>query len=52
MKFFVKASDYIPLDIKKATGIPRSFMVAVDGPQVPGALITPEGKFAVPAVDQ
>lgn len=38
-------------EVKKSTGIPRSFMVVVDGPQVPGALITPEGRYAVPAVD-
>ncbi|CAG9824598.1 unnamed protein product [Phaedon cochleariae] len=35
----------------KSTGIPRSFMVAVDGPQVPGAMMTPYGQFAVPLVD-
>jgi len=39
-------------ELKKSTGIPRSFMVLVDGPNVPGALVTPEGRFAVPAVDQ
>lgn len=38
--------------IRKSTGIPRIFMVNVDGPQVPGALLTPEGRYAVPAVDQ
>ncbi|XP_021957294.1 E3 ubiquitin-protein ligase RBBP6 isoform X2 [Folsomia candida] len=38
-------------NVKKSTGIPRSFMVHVDGPQVPGALITPEGLYAVPAID-
>lgn len=27
-------------------------MVVVDSPNVPGALMTPEGLFAVPAVDQ
>ncbi|XP_056644293.1 E3 ubiquitin-protein ligase RBBP6 isoform X2 [Diorhabda sublineata] len=40
-----------PGEIKKSTGIPRSFMVAVDGPQVPGAMMTPNGQFAVPMVD-
>ncbi|CAG9824597.1 unnamed protein product [Phaedon cochleariae] len=40
-----------PVEIKKSTGIPRSFMVAVDGPQVPGAMMTPYGQFAVPLVD-
>jgi len=39
-------------DIKKSTGIPRSFMVPVEGPQVPGAMMTPGGTFAVPAIDQ
>ncbi|XP_072390244.1 uncharacterized protein snama isoform X2 [Diabrotica undecimpunctata] len=38
-------------DIKKSTGIPRSFMVTVEGPQVPGAMMTPNGQFAVPIVD-
>ncbi|CAG7818828.1 unnamed protein product [Allacma fusca] len=38
-------------DIKKSTGIPRSSMVHVDSPDVPGAKMTPEGRFAVPAVD-
>ena len=38
-------------DIKRSTGIPRSFMVPVDGPQVPGAMMTPTGGFAVPALD-
>ncbi|XP_050498299.1 E3 ubiquitin-protein ligase RBBP6 isoform X2 [Diabrotica virgifera virgifera] len=38
-------------DIKKSTGIPRSFMVTVEGPQVPGAMMTPNGQFAVPLVD-
>lgn len=40
-----------PGEIKKSTGIPRSFMVTVDGPQVPGAMMTPNGQFAVPMVD-
>uniref|UniRef100_A0A8D8WF45 E3 ubiquitin-protein ligase RBBP6 n=1 Tax=Cacopsylla melanoneura TaxID=428564 RepID=A0A8D8WF45_9HEMI len=39
------------VEIKKATGIPRSFMVPVGGPQVHGALLTPEGQFVVPLVD-
>lgn len=38
-------------DVKKSTGIPRSFMVVVDSPDFPGALMTPEGRYAVPAVD-
>ena len=40
------------MDIKKSTGIPRSFMVPVEGPEVPGAMMTPSGHFAVPAIDQ
>ncbi|KAE8741533.1 hypothetical protein FOCC_FOCC012917 [Frankliniella occidentalis] len=39
------------VDIKKSTGIPRSFMVPVEGPLVPGAMMTPMGHFAVPAID-
>ncbi|XP_065162102.1 E3 ubiquitin-protein ligase RBBP6 isoform X2 [Atheta coriaria] len=39
------------IDIKKSTGIPRSFMVEVEGPQVQGAMMTPYGSFAVPALD-
>lgn len=41
-----------PIEIKKSTGIPRSFMVPVEGPSVPGAMMTPGGTFAVPAIDQ
>ncbi|XP_058795388.1 E3 ubiquitin-protein ligase RBBP6 isoform X3 [Phymastichus coffea] len=40
-----------PIEIKKSTGIPRSFMVPVDGPTVPGAMMTPGGTYAVPAID-
>lgn len=40
-----------PMEIKKSTGIPQSFMVAVEGPQVPGAMMTPSGSFAVPVLD-
>ncbi|KAK0094488.1 hypothetical protein PV326_010724 [Microctonus aethiopoides] len=40
-----------PVEVKKSTGIPRSFMVPVEGPQVPGAMITPTGQYAVPAID-
>ncbi|XP_060522981.1 E3 ubiquitin-protein ligase RBBP6 isoform X2 [Cylas formicarius] len=39
------------LEIKKSTGIPQSFMVPVEGPQVPGAMMTPNGQYAVPALD-
>lgn len=40
------------MEIKKSTGIPRSFMVPVEGPMVPGAMMTPTGQYAVPALDQ
>lgn len=40
-----------PMEIKKSTGIPRSFMVPVDSPQVPGAMMTPNGQYAVPVLD-
>lgn len=40
------------IEIRRSTGIPRSFMVPVDGPKAPGAMMTPSGTFAVPAVDQ
>lgn len=39
------------VEVKRSTGIPRSFMVAVDGPDVPGALLTSSGQFAVPVID-
>lgn len=39
------------MEIKKSTGIPRSFMVPVDSPQVPGAMMTPNGQYAVPVLD-
>ncbi|XP_054281727.1 E3 ubiquitin-protein ligase RBBP6-like isoform X1 [Macrosteles quadrilineatus] len=39
-------------EIRKSTGIPRSFMVPVEGPQVPGAMMTPTGQFAVPSIDR
>ena len=41
-----------PIEIKKSTGIPRSFMVPVEGPSVPGAMMTPGGTYAVPVIDQ
>jgi E3 ubiquitin-protein ligase RBBP6 len=40
------------MEIKKSTGIPRSFLVSVDGPSVPGAMMTPTGNFGVPIIDQ
>ncbi|KAK9878753.1 hypothetical protein WA026_023733 [Henosepilachna vigintioctopunctata] len=39
------------VEIKKSTGIPQSFMVPVEGPQVPGAMMTPNGSYAVPVLD-
>ncbi|XP_076250053.1 uncharacterized protein LOC143189929 isoform X2 [Rhynchophorus ferrugineus] len=39
------------LEIKKSTGIPQSFMVPVEGPQVPGAMMMSNGQYAVPALD-
>ncbi|XP_071330261.1 E3 ubiquitin-protein ligase RBBP6-like isoform X2 [Trachinotus anak] len=40
-----------PLRIKKSTGIPRSFMVEVDGPNIKGAMLTNCGRYAIPAID-
>ncbi|RZC32431.1 E3 ubiquitin-protein ligase RBBP6 [Asbolus verrucosus] len=40
-----------PMEIKKSTGIPLSFMVPVEGPQVQGAMMTPNGSYAVPVLD-
>lgn len=40
-----------PIEIKKSTGIPLSFMVPVEGPQVQGAMMTPSGGYAVPVLD-
>lgn len=39
------------MEIKKSTGIPHSFLVPVEGPQVPGAMMTSNGQYAVPALD-
>ena len=39
------------IEIRKSTGIPRSFMVPVEGPSVPGAMMTPSGHFAVPSIE-
>uniref|UniRef100_A0A0A9YGH7 E3 ubiquitin-protein ligase RBBP6 n=1 Tax=Lygus hesperus TaxID=30085 RepID=A0A0A9YGH7_LYGHE len=38
-------------DVKKSTGIPQSFMVPVEGPGVPGAMMTPTGHYAVPSIE-
>ncbi|XP_019723930.1 E3 ubiquitin-protein ligase RBBP6-like isoform X2 [Hippocampus comes] len=40
-----------PPKIKKSTGIPRSFMVEVDDPNIRGAMLTNCGRFAIPAID-
>ncbi|XP_054723441.1 E3 ubiquitin-protein ligase RBBP6-like, partial [Uloborus diversus] len=40
-----------PPDVKRSTGIPRSFMVPVDGPEHRGALLTSTGDYAVPLID-
>ena len=37
--------------VKKSSGIPNSFMRSVDGPAVPGAMITPSGHYAVSIID-
>ncbi|KAH8037896.1 hypothetical protein HPB51_018384 [Rhipicephalus microplus] len=49
----VKASTYdsVQVEVKRSTGIPRSFMVTVDGPDHKGALLTSTGEFAVPLID-
>ncbi|XP_076325708.1 E3 ubiquitin-protein ligase RBBP6-like [Tachypleus tridentatus] len=39
------------MDVKRSTGIPRSFMVPVDGPEHKGALLTSTGEYAVPLID-
>ncbi|CAG5101896.1 Similar to RBBP6: E3 ubiquitin-protein ligase RBBP6 (Homo sapiens) [Cotesia congregata] len=36
-----------PASIKKAKGIPKTMMVEVEGPEVPGAMLTATGKYAV-----
>ena len=37
---------------KPASGIPRAFLELVDDPNTPGAVITAEGKVAVPKIDK
>ncbi|KAI4457124.1 retinoblastoma-binding protein 6 [Holotrichia oblita] len=55
MKFYLEQNRLSqllePMEIKKSTGIPRSFMVPVEGPQVQGAMMTPNGSYAVPVLD-
>ncbi|XP_037834715.1 E3 ubiquitin-protein ligase RBBP6 isoform X3 [Kryptolebias marmoratus] len=40
-----------PPRIKKSTGIPRSFMVEVDDPNIKGVMLTNSGRYAIPAID-
>ncbi|KAM7386576.1 hypothetical protein PAMA_009268 [Pampus argenteus] len=40
-----------PMRIKKSTGIPRSFMVEVDDPNIKGAMLTNCGRYAIPTID-
>uniref|UniRef100_A0A3Q0SGL8 RING-type domain-containing protein n=1 Tax=Amphilophus citrinellus TaxID=61819 RepID=A0A3Q0SGL8_AMPCI len=44
-------NNEVPLRIKKSTGIPRSFMVEVDDPNMKGAKLTNCGRYAIPAID-
>ncbi|MGH0161417.1 UNVERIFIED_CONTAM: hypothetical protein FKN15_004147 [Acipenser sinensis] len=37
--------------MKKSTGIPRSFMMEVDDPNMKGAMLTNTGKYAIPTID-
>uniref|UniRef100_A0A3Q4BC68 RBBP6 ligase n=1 Tax=Mola mola TaxID=94237 RepID=A0A3Q4BC68_MOLML len=39
-----------PPRLKKSTGIPRSFMVEVDDPNIKGAMLTNCGHYAIPAI--
>ncbi|XP_041812681.1 E3 ubiquitin-protein ligase RBBP6 isoform X2 [Chelmon rostratus] len=39
-----------PLRLKKSTGIPRSFMVEVDDPNIKGVMMTNCGHYAIPAI--
>ncbi|KAM4717525.1 uncharacterized protein FYW61_017593 isoform 2-T2 [Anableps anableps] len=40
-----------PPRIKKSTGIPRSFMVEVNDPNIKGVMLTSCGRYAIPAID-
>ncbi|XP_024127455.1 E3 ubiquitin-protein ligase RBBP6 isoform X3 [Oryzias melastigma] len=40
-----------PQRLKKSTGIPRSFMVEVDDPNIKGVMVTNCGRYAIPAID-
>lgn len=48
----LSAPGLVQIEVKRSTGIPRSFMVTVDGPDHKGALLTSTGEFAVPLIDQ
>ena len=39
------------MDVKRSTGIPRSFMVTANADEK-GAMMTADGGYAVPLVDQ
>jgi len=39
------------MEIKRSTGIPRSFMIPASADQK-GALLTSSGEYAVPIIDQ
>ena len=41
----------LQIDVKRSTGIPRSFMVTTSA-DVKGAMMTADGGYAVPIVDQ
>ncbi|KAM8825637.1 uncharacterized protein ACB058_021468 [Synchiropus picturatus] len=40
-----------PVKIRKSSGIPRSFMVEVDDPNIKGAMLTSSGRYAIPTID-
>ncbi|XP_074765243.1 E3 ubiquitin-protein ligase RBBP6-like [Athene noctua] len=37
--------------LRKSTGIPRSFMVEVEDPNMKGAMLTPTGRYAIPIIN-
>lgn len=48
---YIKHCPTNSIDVKRSTGIPRSFMITV-GPEQKGAMITANGEYAVPLIDQ
>ncbi|XP_054616398.1 E3 ubiquitin-protein ligase RBBP6-like isoform X2 [Dunckerocampus dactyliophorus] len=46
-----KVKTEAPVAMKKSTGIPCSFMLQVDDPNVKGAMMTTCGHYAIPAID-